>query len=33
MIEKAKELTKEYKENINILHSSYANILQISKDK
>lgn len=33
MIEKAKELTKEYKENINILHSSYANILQISKEE
>jgi hypothetical protein len=33
MIEKAKELTKEYKDNINILHSSYASILQISKDE
>ncbi len=32
MIEKAKELIKEYKDNIKILHSSYANIDTISKE-
>ena len=32
MIKKARELTKEYKNNINILHSSYANIASISKE-
>jgi hypothetical protein len=33
MIEKARELTKEYKDNINILHSSYANISEITKEQ
>lgn len=33
MIEKARELTKEYKDNINILHSSYANISEIAKEQ
>lgn len=32
MIEKARELTKEYKDNITILHSSYANISSIAKE-
>lgn len=32
MTEKAKELTKEYRDNIKILHSSYANIDAISKE-
>jgi hypothetical protein len=31
MIKKAKELTKEFEENINILHSSYSMIENISK--
>ena len=32
MINKAKELTKEYKDNIDILHSTYANIQSIAKE-
>lgn len=32
MIKKAQELLKDYKDNINILHSSYANIWEISKE-
>jgi hypothetical protein len=32
MTKKAKELTKEYRDNIKILHSSYANIDAISKE-
>lgn len=33
MIKKAEELTKSYKDHICILHSSYANILGISKEQ